>query len=103
MGGESRKQRKRMPVLPVATGELPLQAGQVAADQRLMCMIIEPSKAQAQRASELFPERWTEGSIFLYVYCLRREAVLFLPTLSPPLPPTKKKNLPIADIIFATN
>lgn len=91
MGGESRKQRKRMPVLPVATGELPLQAGQVAADQRLMCMIIEPSKAQAQRASELFPESWTEGSIFLYVYCLRREAVLFLPTLSPPLPPTKKK------------
>lgn len=56
MGGESRRQRKRMPVLPVATGELTLQAGQVAADQRLMCMIIQLSKAQARRASELFRE-----------------------------------------------
>lgn len=71
-------------------GELTLQAGQVAADGRLMCMIIQPSKAQVQRASELFPEIRTESSIFLCVCSLRREAVLFLPTLSTSLPPTKK-------------
>lgn len=29
-----------MPVLPVASGELTLQAGWVPADQRLICMII---------------------------------------------------------------
>lgn len=66
-GGESRKQRKRMPVLPVACGELRLQAGQVTADHRLMCMIIQPSKAQAQRASELFPESRTGSSSYVCV------------------------------------
>lgn len=39
MGGESRKQRKPMAVLAAAGGELTLQAGQVAADHRLMCMM----------------------------------------------------------------
>lgn len=48
MGDESRKWRKRMPVLPVASGELALQAGWVAANQRLICMIIQSSKAQAE-------------------------------------------------------
>lgn len=51
MGDESRKQRKRMPVLPVPSGELALQAGWVPADQRLICMIIQSSKAQADTAS----------------------------------------------------
>lgn len=102
MGGESRKQRKRMPVLPVAGGELTLQAGQVTADRRLMCMITQLSKAQTQRAYDLFPESRTESFIFLCVCCLRREAVLFLPNLSTPLPPTRKKPLLIADTVFAT-
>ena len=51
MGDESRKQRKRMPVLPVAGGELVLQAGRVPVNQRLICVVIQSSKAQAEMAS----------------------------------------------------
>lgn len=65
MGGESRKQRKRMPVLPVAGGELTLQAGQVAADRQLMFMTVQPSKAQ--RTSELFPESQTGFHLLMCV------------------------------------
>lgn len=40
-----------MPVLPVASGELTLQDSWVPADQSLVRMIIQSSKAQAERAS----------------------------------------------------
>lgn len=51
MSDESRKWRKHMPVLPVASGELTLQDSWVPADQSLVRMIIQSSKAQAERAS----------------------------------------------------
>lgn len=55
MGGESRKQRKRVPVLPVAGGELTLQAGQVAADHRLMCTINTALKSTGTKGISAFP------------------------------------------------
>lgn len=74
-----------MPVLAAAGGELTLQAGQVVADHRLVCMIYmyTPSEAQAQRASELFPQSWTESSIFLCVCCLRRGSFISANPLYP--------------------